>query len=55
MIEYKTVQDVIKLALEKEQEAVTFYTKAVSIVTNPGTRIMLAELAKEEEQHVAYL
>ena len=55
MAEFKTIQDVIKLALEKEQEAVAFYSKAVTIVTNAGTKVMLKELAKEEEQHVAYL
>jgi rubrerythrin len=55
MSEFKTIQDVIKLATEKEQEAVEFYSKAATIVANPGTRVMLQELAREEEQHVAYL
>lgn len=55
MAEFKTIQDVIKLALEKEQEAVAFYSKAVAIVINAGTKVMLKELAKEEKQHVAYL
>lgn len=55
MAEFKTIQDVIKLALIKEREAVEFYSKAATIVANPGTRVMLGELAREEEQHVAYL
>ena len=55
MAEFKTINDIIKLALEKEIEAVQFYHRAVSIVDNPGTKVMLQELAREEEQHVAYL
>ena len=55
MAEFKTINDIIKLATEKEQEAAEFYSKAVTIVANPGTRVMLKELAREEEQHVAYL
>lgn len=55
MAEFKTIQDVLKLALEKEREAVEFYSKAATIVANPGTKVMLQELAREEQQHVAYL
>jgi rubrerythrin len=55
MAEFKTIHDVLKLALQKEREALDFYLKAVTIVTNPGTRVMLHDLAREEEQHVAYL
>jgi rubrerythrin len=55
MAEFKTINDVLKLALTKEQEAIDFYLKAATIVTNPGTRVMLQDLAREEEQHVTYL
>jgi len=55
MAEFKTINDIIKLATEKEQEAADFYSKAVTIVANPGTKVMLKELAREEEQHAAYL
>jgi len=55
MSEFKTINDILKLALKKEQEAVEFYSKAATIVTNPGTRIMLKDLEREEGQHVAYL
>jgi rubrerythrin len=55
MAEFRTVNDIIKLAIEKEKEAVQFYTKAADIVTNPGTKLMLKELAAEEQKHVAML
>jgi rubrerythrin len=55
MAEFRTINDIIKLAIEKEQEAVQFYTRASDIVINPGTKLMLKELAVEEEKHVALL
>jgi rubrerythrin len=55
MKEFKTIHDIVSLALEKEREAVQFYTQASTIVVNPGTKIMLKELAVEEEKHVAML
>jgi rubrerythrin len=52
---FKTINDIISLALEKEREAVQFYIKASALVANPGTKVMLKELAGEEEKHVAIL
>jgi rubrerythrin len=55
MTQFKTLNDIVSLALEKEREAAQFYTQASSLVSNPGTRVMLRELAEEEEKHVALL
>ena len=55
MAVFKTINDIVSLALEKEREAVQFYTQASSMVANPGTKVMLKELADEEEKHVAML
>ena len=51
MAVFKTINDIVSLALEKEREAVQFYTQASSMVANPGTKVMLKELADEEEKH----
>jgi len=55
MAVFKTINDIVSLALEKEREAVQFYTQASSMVANPGTKVMLKELADEEEKHVTML
>ena len=55
MTQFKTLNDIVSLALEKEREAAQFYTQASSLVSNPGTRVMLRELSEEEEKHVALL
>jgi rubrerythrin len=55
MTQFKTLNDIVSLALEKEREAAQFYNQASSLVSNPGTRVMLRELAEEEEKHVALL
>lgn len=55
MTTFKTIQDIVVLALDKEKEAVQFYTEASEIVRNPGTKAMLKELAAEEQKHVAML
>ncbi len=55
MSQLKTIQDIVRLALEKEQEAVQFYTQAAQLVANPGTKVMLKELAEEEQKHVSLL
>ena len=52
---FKTINNIISLALEKEREAVQFYTQASAMVANPGTKVMLKELAVEEGKHVAML
>ena len=55
MAAFKTINDIVSLALEKEREAVQFYTQASAMVVNPGTKVMLKELAVEEGKHVAML
>lgn len=50
-----TIEDIVTLALDKEKEAVQFYTEASAIVKNPGTKVMLKDLAAEEQRHVAML
>jgi rubrerythrin len=55
MSELNTVNDVLKVAIKKEEDAVDFYTKAVDIVKEASTREMLQEFASEEEKHVALL
>ena len=52
---FKTINDIVSLALEKEREAALFYVQASSMVANPGTKVMLRELAGEEEKHAAIL
>jgi rubrerythrin len=55
MAAFKTINDIVSLALEKEREAVQFYTQASAMVVNPGTKVLLKELAVEEGKHVAKL
>jgi rubrerythrin len=55
MSELNTFNDVLKVAIEKEEDAVEFYTKATGIIKNPGTSEMLKDFAKEEQSHVTLL
>jgi rubrerythrin len=55
MSELNTFNDVLKVAIEKEEDAVEFYTKATGIIKNPGTNEMLKDFAKEEQSHVTLL
>ena len=55
MSELKTLNDVLKVGIEKEEDAVDFYTKATGIIKNPGTSEMLKDFAVEEQKHVTLL
>jgi len=55
MSELNTFNDVLKVAIEKEEDAVDFYTKATGIIKNPGTSEMLKDFAVEEQSHVTLL
>lgn len=55
MSELKTLNDVLKVGIEKEEDAVEFYTKAAGIIKNPGTSEMLKDFAVEEQKHVTLL
>ncbi|MEE9558063.1 MAG: ferritin family protein, partial [Candidatus Brocadiales bacterium] len=50
-----TVDDVIKLAIEKEEAAYKLYSGILDKITDPGAREMVSELAKEERLHVEIL
>jgi len=45
----------LRLAIEKEEDAVRFYTQAAEIVTAPGTNEMLRSFITEEQKHVSLL
>lgn len=47
--------EAIRLALKRERSAKEFYTKASEVVNDKSTAKMFAELAKEEEGHIARL
>jgi len=47
--------DVIDSAIEKEENAVTFYQKALDIVKYPGAKEMLLTFVNEEKRHVTLL
>lgn len=55
MSELNTFNDVLKVAIKKEEDAVGFYTKAVEIVNNPGTKEMIKEFITQEQKHVTLL
>ncbi|MGR3296276.1 MAG: ferritin-like domain-containing protein [Candidatus Bathyanammoxibius sp.] len=50
-----TVDDVIKLAIEKEEAAYKLYSGILDKIADPGAREMVSELAKEERLHVEIL
>lgn len=50
-----TFNDVLKVAIQKEEDAVDFYTKASAIVKESSTKEMLKEFIREEKRHIALL
>ncbi len=46
------MKDLLRQGLQWEQEAFDFYTRASQRVQHPGTKVMLQELALEEQRHV---
>jgi rubrerythrin len=55
MSELNTLNDVLKVGIEKEEDAVDFYTKAAERIKTPGTHEMLKDFAIEEQKHVTLL
>lgn len=54
-MEFKKFQDIINFAIEKEEEAVSFYEEAAEAQSQSGARTMFKEFANEERKHVALL
>ena len=50
-----TVQEALKIAIEREKSAYEFYKKASEIVKDPGARNMFSFLAEEEVKHIKML
>jgi len=50
-MEFVTLEDVIKFAVEREETAYKLYTRAAEISTNVSSRKMFQELAAEEATH----
>ncbi|MFQ5956336.1 MAG: ferritin family protein [Candidatus Brocadiales bacterium] len=46
-----TVEDIIKLAIEKEYHAYKLYSGVLDRIHDPGARAMVSQLAKEELEH----
>lgn len=50
-MEFRTLDDVIKFAVQREEAAYRLYKKAAEKATNPGIRKMFEEMAIEEAGH----
>jgi rubrerythrin len=46
-----TPEEAIRMAIEREKGSHEFYSQAIKIAKNPGTRQMFEFLAKEEIKH----
>jgi len=46
-----TLERVLKLALNMEEQSIRIYTSAQNKVSNPSSEVLLKELVKEEEKH----
>lgn len=47
----KTFHEIVEFALQKEIEAVDFYTRASGVVKHSGTKALFLDFAKQEEGH----
>lgn len=47
--------DILRLALEKEREALKFYTDMAAKATDPSIRSTCQEMADEEREHIRKL
>ena len=54
-MEFKEFQDIIDFAIEKEEEAVSFYEEAAEAQSMAGSREMFKEFANEERKHADIL
>lgn len=55
MVEFNHPSDILRLALEKEQEALKFYTEMAAKSTDPAIRSTFLEVAEEEKEHIRKL
>ncbi|MFQ5863441.1 MAG: ferritin family protein [Candidatus Brocadiales bacterium] len=46
-----TIDDIIKLAIEKEDNAYKLYSGVLDKINDPGAKAMISQLAKEELEH----
>ena len=46
-----TLERVLKLALNMEEQSIKIYTSAQNKASNPSSEVLLKELVKEEEKH----
>lgn len=54
-MQFNTYQEIVQFAIDREIEAVEFYTAAANEESMKGTREMLLDFAKEEQKHQALL
>jgi rubrerythrin len=47
----KKFQEIVEFAIQKEMEAVDFYTRASGVVKHSGTKALFLDFAKQEEGH----
>lgn len=50
-MEFVTLEDVVKFAVEREEEAIQLYTQAANLSTNSSSRKMFEEFVAEETGH----
>jgi rubrerythrin len=55
MTEFHHPSDILRMALEKEQEALKFYTDMADKTEDPAIRACLKEMAEEEKEHIRKL
>ena len=51
----QSLEELLKIAAAKEEEAGRFYTEVAENAENPGARVLLLELADEEQKHKVHL
>lgn len=54
-IEFGSIDEILEFAIEKENEAVDFYTKLAKEATRSALKETFESFAKEEEKHAALL
>ena len=52
---FSSVEDIIRFAIEKENEAVAFYRELATLETASGAKDTFEKFSKEEEKHAAML
>ena len=54
-MDFKNLDDVIRFAIDKEQEAVDFYAHCSDQAQRSEMKQAFSEMAKEEEKHIQIL